>query len=193
MLIFPCRSQAICKSDANEKFNTCRNVFRFLNDNTEDYREDKRLFLHFDSFNKEEPKCEEKTVHLRAVQFLNQQYDQIMMPCFGVHRIIRTNTYQDDYRNEILISAGFTKKFVFIYKHMKMANPRYDYYVLLYHIRLDLKSKNLHYQKSINGPLSSDESPSTGQAINRDENEVELIYLREMIFAPSKYVHSNLQ
>lgn len=193
MLILPSRSQVICKSGANEKFNICRNAFWFINNNTEDYREDKRLFLHFDSFNKEEPECEVKTIHFRAVQHLYQQYVQIMMPCFGVHRIIRTDIYHDDYRNEILISAGLKKGFIFIYKHMKMADPRSDYYVLLYHVRLDMKNKNLHFQESTRDPLSSDESPSTGRAINRDEDEVELIYLREMVFAPSTYVHIHLQ
>lgn len=150
----------------------CETVIRVLNFEPEYEDQDKLLYINYSAFSDEDFFCKEQSIRV-----YNKFMTQMMMPCFALHKPIRTDQTLDYYNDEIYVSPGFEENHVIIYKKHRMRNPKDDF--IMPHeetwLQWDMLLPAISYLFQ-NNMLNTLE-----YAYTVDTNEVQLIYDREIV------------
>lgn len=152
---------------------TCEAVIRILNSEPEYEDQDKLLYVNYSAFS-DDPDyfCKEE-----SIKIYNDFITQMMMPCFALHKPIRTDQTLDYYNDEIYVSPGFTENYVIIYKKHRTRNPKDDF--IMPHKETLLQ---WNYLLPVHETLFRKSILNTFEyAYTDDRNEVQLIYDREIV------------
>lgn len=112
----------------------CGIVYRFVNQFFPYKDQNKLLHLSYQAFIPKYLECKLREVKLNV--YSRETFQQFMIACPGRHNPVHTDINLDSYVDEIYISYGYEQNHAMIYMKIKNWEPRQDYYIPKYHIRL---------------------------------------------------------